>query len=380
MASCAPWTPCLSKHLDWSVRFVDFPEAFRRIEPEVMGAIGEVLARGDLIMRQQMFDFEDHLADFVGTKYAVGVSNCTDGMRLTLEALGIGPGDEVITVAHTFVATMAAIHHVGAAPVLVDVGDDRNMDVELVEEAITPRTKAIMPVHLDGRLCRMDRLLEIAEAHSLLVIEDAAQALGASYEGVRGGAWGVAGAFSFYPAKLLGAYGDAGAVVTNDGALADRLRALRDHGRVSKAELNGWGWNCRLDNLQAAILDVKLRRLPDWIKRRRQLAAIYDEALARIEQVALPSPPDDGPHVDVYQNYVIEAERRNDLVLHLTDKRIETMVSWPIPMHHQPIGLRHFKLPRTEELSGRVLSLPLTNELEEHQVIFVADSIREFYA
>jgi dTDP-4-amino-4,6-dideoxygalactose transaminase len=365
--------------LDWSVRFVDFPEAFRRIEPEVMGAIREVLAGGDLIMRQQMLDFEQHLADFVGTDYAIGVSNCTDGMRLTLESLGIGAGDQVITVAHTFVATMAAIHHVGAEPVLVDVGADRNLDPELVQAAITPRTKAIMPVHLDGRLCRMDRLMEIAEEHSLPVIEDAAQALGATYEGVCGGAWGVAGAFSFYPAKLLGAYGDAGAVVTSNAALADSLRALRDHGRVSKTKLSGWGWNCRLDNLQAAVLDLKLKHLPDLISRRRQLAAIYDEALAGVEQVVLPAAPNHGPHFDVYQNYVVEAERRDDLVQYLTSKRIETMVSWPIPMHHQPIGLSDFKLPRTEELSGRVLSLPLTNELEEDQVIFVADSIREFY-
>jgi len=331
-------------------------------------------------MRQQMFDFEDHLAHFVGTKYAVGMSNCTDGMRLTLEALGIGSGHEVITVAHTFIATMAAIHHVGAEPVLVDVGVDRNMDPELIEAAITPRTRAIMPVHLDGRLCRMDRLIEIADAHSLPVIEDSAQALGASYEGGRGGAWGVAGAFSFYPAKLLGAYGDAGAVVTNDVDLADSLRALRDHGRISKSDLRGWGWNCRLDNLQAAVLDLKLKRIPDLITRRRQLAAIYDEALTGVVQVVLPVPPDHGPYFDVYQNYVIEAERRNDLVQHLTNERIETMVSWPVPMHRQPIGLDHFRLPRTEDLSGRVLSLPLTNELEEDQVIFVADRIREFYA
>ena len=366
--------------MDWSVRFVDYPEAFRRIEAEMMSAIREVLAQGDLIMRQQMLDFEAHLAQFVGTKHAVGVSNCTDGMRLTLEALGIGPGDEVITVAHTFVATMAAIHHGGAQPVLVDVGNDRNMDVDLAEAAITSRTKAIMPVHLDGRLCRMDRLREIAKAHALLVIEDAAQALGASYDNVRAGAWGVAGAFSFYPAKLLGAYGDAGAVVTSDPELAQQLRALRDHGRVSKTAVNGWGWNCRLDNLQAVVLDLKLKRVSEWIKRRRQLAAIYDESLVGVKQVIVPPPPDHSRYFDVYQNYVIEAERRNELAQHLTNRKVETMISWPVPMHHQPICLDHFHLPRTERLSERVLSLPLTTELEEDQVVFVADSIREFYA
>jgi dTDP-3-amino-2,3,6-trideoxy-4-keto-D-glucose/dTDP-3-amino-3,4,6-trideoxy-alpha-D-glucose/dTDP-2,6-dideoxy-D-kanosamine transaminase len=365
--------------MDWSVRFVDFPKAFSIIEPEMMTTIRDVLAGGDLIMRQQMLDFERHLAEFVGTADAVGVSNCTDGLRLTLEALGIGPGDEVITVAHTFVATMAAIHHVGASPVLVDVGDDRNMNVDLVEAAITPRTRAIMPVHLDGRLCRMDRLMEIADRHSLMVVEDAAQALGGSFNGVRGGAWGLAGAFSFYPAKLLGAYGDAGAVVTSDATLAERLRALRDHGRVTKSDLNGWGWNCRLDNLQAAVLDLKLKKVPEWISRRRQLAAIYDEALADLPQVKRPPAPDHSPFFDIYQNYVIEAERRDQLAAHLTGRKIETMISWPKPMHHQPIGLDHFRLPRTEALARRVLSLPLTTELDQDQVLYVADAIREFY-
>jgi dTDP-4-amino-4,6-dideoxygalactose transaminase len=300
-------------------------------------------------------------------------------LRLTLEALGIGEGDEVITVAHTFVATMAAIHHVGASPVLVDVGDDRNMNVDLIEAAITARTRAIMPVHLDGRLCRMDRVMEIAAKHSLIVVEDAAQALGASYNGTRGGAFGVAGAFSFYPAKLLGAYGDAGAVVTSDARLAERLRALRDHGRISKSDLNGWGWNCRLDNLQAAVLDLKLKKLPEWIGKRRQLAAIYDEALADLPQVKRPPAPDHSPYFDIFQNYVIEAERRDELARHLTERKIETMVSWPKPMHHQPIGLDHFTLPRTEALSGRVISLPLTTELDQEQILTVGDSIREFY-
>src|ERR1700682_1963367 len=254
-----------------SVRFWEPGKEFHRIETEVMDTMRDLLSRGDLIMRQQMLDFESHLASFVGTTDAVGVSNCTDGLRLLLEAVGIGPGDEVITVSHTFMAMMAVIHHVGATPVLVDVGDDHNMNVDLVEAAITPRTKAIMPVYLNGRLVRMDRLMEIAKKHDLLVLEDTAQALGGAYLGVRGGAWGIAGAFSFYPAKLLGAYGDAGAVVTSDPDLASRLRELRDHGRISKTGFSGWGWNCRLDNLQAAILDLKLKKVTEWIGQRGRL-------------------------------------------------------------------------------------------------------------
>jgi len=333
--------------MPYSVRFWDPPKAFRDMEPEIMGAIRDVLENGDLVMRQQMVDFEEHLAGFVGTAEAIGVSNGTDGLRLILEALGIGQGDEVITVAHTFVATMAAIHHVGATPVLVDVGDDHNMDVELVEAAITPRTKAIMPVHLNGRLVEMDVLMEIAGRRDLIVIEDTAQALGASFKGVRGGAWGMAGAFSFYPAKLLGALGDAGAIVTSDPQLAAKLRALRDHGRLSKTELSGWGWNCRLDNLQAAVLDVKLKRVPEWISLRRRLAGIYDEMLNGITQVKSPVPPNGARYFDTYQNYVIEAQDRDRLVDHLASHGIETLISWPVPMHHQPIGLNHYRLAKT---------------------------------
>ncbi len=364
-----------------SVRFWEPGKEFHRIEVEVMDAMRDVLSKGDLIMRQQMLDFEHNLAAFVGTADAVGVSNCTDGLRLLLEAVGIGPGDEVITVSHTFLATMAVIHQVGATPVLVDVGSDHNMDVDLVERAITPRTKAIMPVHLNGRLVQMDRLMDIARSHGLVVIEDTAQALGGAYLGVRGGAWGLAGAFSFYPAKLLGAYGDAGAVVTSDAGLAARLRELRDHGRISKTGFSGWGWNCRLDNLQAAILDLKLKKVPEWINQRRRLAAIYDEELADVSAVKRPPAPDGGPHFDIYQNYVIEADRRDELAKHLAEKGIETLISpGPVPNHKQPVGLDHFILPRTEELCARVLSLPLNNELGEDQVLEVAAAVKGFYS
>jgi aminotransferase EvaB len=367
--------------LEASVRFWEPGKAFLGMEAEVMSTVREVLAGGDLIMRQQMLDFERHLADYVGVADAIGVGNCTDGLRMILEALGIGPGDEVITVSHTFLATLSAIHAAGATPVLVDVGADHNLDVDRVEERITPRTRAIMPVHLNGRLCRMDRLMAIARQHELIVIEDTAQALGASFDRVRGGAWGVAGAFSFYPAKLLGAYGDAGAVVTQDPELGARIRELRDHGRVSKTQFSGWGWNSRLDNLQAAVLDLKLRYVPGWIDRRRQLASVYEEALTGIDGVTLPPGPDGGPHFDIFQNYVIEADRRDDLQQYLADRGIETLVSpGPIPNHKQPIGLEHFSLPKTEALCAHVLSLPLHTELDEDQVLSVAAAVREFFA
>ncbi len=362
------------------VRFWNFPRHFQILEDEVMADVLATLRAGDLVMRQQMLDFEAAFAARIGTEFCVGVSNCTDGLRLTLEALGIGDGDEVITVSHTFVATMAAIHHVGAVPVLADVGSDHLIDVEGIERLLTARTRAIIPVHLNGRVCQMDRLMAIAEAHGLHVLEDAAQAVGARFDGRTAGTFGVAACYSFYPAKLLGAFGDAGAVVTDDPELADKLRLLRDHGRRNKTDLDGWGWNCRLDNVQAAILSVKLRHLDGWIARRREIATLYDEALGDLSGIRTPPAcTDAGQSFDVYQNYVIEADDRDALHAHLTSRNIETMISWPKPVHHQPgLGLDHHKLPATELLCERVLSLPIYPEMTPDEVDRVVAGVREF--
>ncbi len=369
--------------MDWKVRFIDYPTQFKKMESEIMSTIITVLSKGDLMLRQQLKDFEEHLAAFVGTKYAVGVSNCTDALHLTLRAAGVGPGDEVITVSHTFVATAAAIHHAGATPVLVDIGDDHNMNVDLVETAITPRTKAIIPVHLNGRVCNMEKLMAIAEKHKLLVIEDAAQALGASFKGTKAGAFGLAGCFSFYPAKLLGAFGDGGAVVTNSAKIAEKIRLLRNHGRTEDGDVAFWSFNCRLDNLQAAILDLKLKYLPQWITRRRQIAQLYHRRLSGIRQLLLPPPPvDNGPYFDIYQNYEIEAEDRDRLVEHLKESGIEVFVQWGGKGVHQfkALGLTHFKLPRTERMFQRTLMLPMHTELSDEQVEYVANIIRRFYS
>jgi dTDP-4-amino-4,6-dideoxygalactose transaminase len=368
--------------MDWKVPFINYPAQYEKVRQELLAQVDAMLHQGDVMLRQQLLDFEDHLAAFVGTKYAVGTSNCTDGLHLILRASGIGSGDEVITVAHTFVATAAAIHHSGAVPVLVDIGDDHNMDVDLLERAITPRTKAIMPVHLNGRLSEMVQLMEIAEQHGLAVIEDTAQALGASLDGKKGGDWGLAGCFSFYPAKLLGTYGDAGAVVTNSEELAENIRLLRNHGRMPDGNVSGWSFNCRMDNLHALILDLKLKQVPIWIERRRTIAAIYQEMLSDVSQLMLPPPPaDSGRYHDVYQNYEIETKGRDELRQHLSDSRVETMITWGGRAVHQhpALGLTNYRLPRTERLMEQVLCLPMHCELSDEQVAYTADKVRSFF-
>jgi len=368
----------------YKVPFVNYPEHYRRIWDEVMNAITEALSKGDLILRDQLRQFEENIASFIGVKHAIGVNSGTDALYLSLKAAGVCQGDEVITVAHTFVATVSVIVQCGAKPVLVDVGEDMNMDVNQVEKKITSKTKAIIPVHLNGRMCDMARLREIATKYDLLIIEDAAQALGATFEGKKAGSFGLTGCFSFYPAKMLGAAGDGGIAVTNDEEIAEKIRLLRDHGyQRSTGDILFYGYNSRLDNLQAAILDVKLKYLPQWIERRRELASLYHQGLSDLQELKLPpSPQSDGRFFDVYQNYVIRAraKERDRLATHLEESGIETLISWPKPMHHhKALGLGHFHLPKTEQISNEVLSLPMYPELSDVQVKYVIEAIHKFY-
>jgi dTDP-4-amino-4,6-dideoxygalactose transaminase len=368
--------------MSWKVKFINYPLHFRNMETEIMGVIHEVLSGGDLILRKQTESFEANFAAFCGAKYAVGVSNCTDALHLAYRAAGIGPGDEVITVSHTFVATVAGIVHAGATPVLVDIGDDHLMDPDKLEAAITPRTKAVVPVSLNGRPCDLRRIREIADRRGLLVIEDSAQALGGSIAGKKAGCWGLAGCFSFYPAKLLGAFGDAGAVITDDPAIAEKVRLLRNHGRTPDNDLAGWSFNCRIDNLHAALLDLKLKRLPAWIDRRRAIARLYAEELSGVPQLRLPPGADDeADRRDVFQNYELEAEERDGLLRHLREQGVETLLPWGGKAVHQfrALGLGQFKLPKTEEVFGKVLMLPMYPELTDDEVRYVADVVKRFY-
>jgi len=368
--------------VDYKVRFVDYPAHYRTMEREIDAAIKEVLLKGDFILRDQLRQFENNIASFLGVKYAVGVNSGTDALYLSSIAVGVGAGDEIITVAHTFVATVAAIVHCGATPVLVDIGEDMNMDIGQVEQAITLRTKAIVPTHLNGRSCDMDKLMGIAKKYDLLVIEDAAQALGATFDGKKAGSFGLAGCFSFYPAKILGTPGDGGLVATNDEKFAEKIRSLRDNGRVTGTdELDGYGFNSRLDNLHAAILNVKLKYLPEWIRRRRELANLYYQGLSDLPYLKLlPHLRPQDRFFDVYQNYVIRSRERDRLVEHLRKSGIEVLISWPKPLHYQKsLALGHFHLPMTEQISNEVLSLPLYPELSNEKVNFVIEAVRNFY-
>ena len=367
--------------MKYKVPFVNYPLQYHNLKEEIDSAIFGCLEKGDLILRQDVEDFEKELADFVGTKYAVGLNSCTDALFLSLKAAGIGKGDEVITVSHTFVASISVIVQTGAKPILVDVGDDFLIDTSKIEQAITEKTKAIIPVDLNGRVCDAEKIMEIAEKHNLVIVEDSAQALGAKFKEKKAGSWGLTGNFSFYPAKILGSFGDGGAVTTNDAEIAEKIRLFRDHGQKTKTEIVCYGWNSRLDNLQAAVLNIKLKYLPKWIERRREIAKIYNDNLSEIQGIKLPPAPDsENSRFDVYQNYVLKAERRDSLFEFLKENGVETLIKDPVPNHWQKgLALENFHLPKTEQFAKEVISLPMYPELTNEQVEYAAKVVREFY-
>lgn len=338
---------------------------------------------GDFVYRKAIVDFERNLAKFCGTKYAVSTGSCTGAMFISLKAVGIGQGDEVITVGHTYIATIDVIIAAGAKPILVDVQDDFNINPELIEKAITTKTKAILVVHLNGRMADMQPIMDIAKRHKLLVFEDAAQALGASYNGKMSGSFGLTGSFSFYPAKVLGSHGEGGALVTNSKKIADLCFLLRDHGEEpsyrsnGKKEIKCWGYNTIMDNKTAAILNVKMKYFPEWIKRRREIAIRYSVELLNVVR----NPPY-LPEEDVMQNYVIRIFERDALKKYLENHGIETLISWRTPNHRQPAlkEIHGFNLPYTDKLSKEVLSLPIHPLMRASEVAYVIRRVREFFA
>ena len=365
------------------IPLVDLKAQYSAIKEEMNAAIAGVLESAQFISGPEVKSFEEEFAEFCGAKYAVGVGNGTDALSLALRSTGVGPGDEVIATANTFIATAEAISSVGAVPVFVDVDPVYyNMASAALEAAITSRTRAVVPVHLYGQPAPMEDICSIARRHGLIVVEDAAQAHGASYKGKRIGIWGDLACFSFYPAKNLGAYGDAGAVVTDDEGAAEQVRLMRDHGRVDKYIHERIGVNSRLDSLQAAVLRVKLRHLDEWNRRRRHLAATYSGALSDFQWITAPEEIPDGRHV--YHLYVIQLEDREALRDHLVEAGVATGIHYPVPLHLQPayhhLGYREGRFPVSEALADRIVSLPMYPELSEHIVQDIAASIGEFAA
>ncbi len=364
-----------------SIPFFNYPALFERDEESFMGILRDVLRRGAFILQQDLAEFEAALGDRLGVKYAIGVADGTNALILGLKALGVGSGDEVIVPSHTYIASAASIHLVGATPVLAEMGPDHMLDPQSVEPLVTERTVAIMAVQLNGRTCDMDALQTIAERHGIVIVEDAAQALGARYKGRFAGTFGAFGTFSFYPAKTLGSFGDAGALVTDDDEIGRAVALLRDHGRDESGRVVAWGTNCRLDNVQAAILGHKLKTYDHDIARRRDIAALYETALAGLNDLTLPpGPTADADRVDVYQNYELEAGRREALREFLADNGVGTVIQWGgTPVHsHRELGF-DVALPVTERFFERCFMLPMHTALGDDEVRRITDLIHAFY-
>jgi dTDP-4-amino-4,6-dideoxygalactose transaminase len=360
-----------------NIPLVGLNDQYQTIKTEIDGAIENIISRSAFIGGEEVRRFEEEFAAYCEAKACVGVGNGTDALYLTLKAMGIGAGDEVITVAHTFIATSEAISLTGARPVFVDIAEDTMlMNPALLEAAITSRTRAIVPVHLYGQPCDMDRIMEIAARHNLKVVEDAAQAHGARWRGRRVGSLGDAATFSFYPGKNLGAFGDAGAVISNDEELIERVRMLANHGRLEKYTHRMEGHNSRLDGLQAAILRVKLRHLDQWNETRRQHADFYREALTGSE---VRSPEVNENALPVWHLFVVRVPDRESFQQRLKDQGVATGIHYPVPLHLQP-AYEHFQLSRgsfpvTEMVANEVVSLPMYPELTSEQLETIVNAL-----
>lgn len=367
------------KSTDFSVPYIDLISQHAEIENELLQSVAAVLKHGQFILGHEVREFEEQFAAYCGTHYAVGVANGTDALMLALKASGIVPGDEVITAPNSFLASASAIALIGAIPVFIDVRDDFNLNSDLLEEAITPKTKAILPVHLTGRPADMHPILAIAEKHGLSVIEDAAQAVGAKYHGQRVGSFGIAGCFSLHPLKNLNAFGDGGIITTNDESVYRYLLKARNHGLKDRDECEFWSLNSRLDTIQAAMLLIKLRYLDAWTDKRRVNAEFYRKHLSHLVQM-----PEEKPfEYCVYQTFVIQANQRDELQKYLAQQGIDTKIHYPIPIHLQEsarsLGYKRGYFPVTERLSQRILSLPVYPGLSREQLEYVVNGIQKFY-
>ncbi len=370
------------KGIEMKIPYLDLQAQYQSIKSEIDTAISKVLDSSSYVLGPSVKEFEEDYASYCGVQHCAGVNNGTNALLLALKALDVGPNDEVITTANTFIATVAAIHHSGAKPVLVDVDPvSRNMDANLLSMALSNKTKVIIPVHLYGRVANMDPILKLAKKYNIHVLEDAAQAQGAIYKGKRSGSIGEIAAFSFYPGKNLGAFGEAGAVTTNDPKLDKAVKMLRDHGSEKKYHHEFPGYNARMDGIQGAVLNVKLKHLDKWNKSRNEVAGWYDEALKGLP-ITLPSQTTEDEK-QVYHVYVIETDQRDKLQKYLAKHEIPTIIHYPIPVHRQnafdDLCYKKGDFPVTEKLADEILSLPIFPELRQEQVEFVCEKIRAFF-
>ena len=362
------------------VPFLDLSAQRQPIHDELMSAIEAVVEKNAFAGGPFVQTFETNFASLCNVSDCIGVGSGTEALWLAMLAFDIGPGDEVITVPNTFIATAEAISYCGATPVFVDIDEKTyNMNPELLEAAITSKTKAIVPVHLYGQTADMDPILSIAKKHGLIVIEDACQAHGATYKGKPAGSIGDAGCFSFYPGKNLGAYGEAGAVTTNNQAIADKIRILRDHGQTKKYHHDVVGWNGRMDGIQGAVLDVKLKYLNQWTEARRQNAFLYNELLSALD-VVTPFEADDMKHV--YHVYSIRTPKRDELLAFLQENDVACGIHYPVPLHltgaYAFLGKKEGAFPMVENVAPELLSLPMFAELQKVQIERVVDTINMF--
>jgi len=362
-----------------TVPYTDFACQHRGIAKEVLSAIEAVLEHGQFINGPEVDEFEKKFAAYCGTRYAVGVGNGTDALVLALKAVGVSRGDEVITVPNTFLSTVSAIILAGGTPVLIDVCDDFNLNPELLETAITARTKAVVPVHLTGRPVRMNPILKLAQKYGIAAIEDAAQAVGARYYDQRVGSIGLAGCFSLHPLKNLSACGDGGILTTSDDKIYEYLIKARNHGLEDRNTCGSWGINSRLDSLQAAILLKKWSYLDAWTKARRANARYYRKHLANVVEV----PQNTRNAYAVYHTFIIQTQYRDDLQIFLKRRGIDTRIHYPVPIHLQPaaraLGYRRGDFPVAERQAQTILSLPIYPELTQDQLDWVVESIHEYF-
>jgi dTDP-4-amino-4,6-dideoxygalactose transaminase len=361
---------------------LDLKRQYASIKDEIDSAIQNVLNHGGFVLGPEVKELESKLAEYCDVAHGIGVASGTDALLLSLMAAGTAPGDEIITSTFTFFATAGVISRLGAKPVFVDIDlNTFNINPDLIEKAITPKTRAIIPVHLYGQVSEMDEIMQVADKHNLPIIEDAAQAVGSLYKNRKAGSFGLTGCFSFYPSKNLGGYGDGGFITTNNDDTADLLRKLRVHGARPKYFHSIVGVNSRLDSLQAAVLLVKLNHLPDWHEARRGKAEIYNGLLSGIEQVTTPSVRDYNYHI--YHQYTILAERRDELKEYLKSREIGSEIYYPLPMHLQEcfkdLGYKKDDMPVAEKAAAMALSLPIFPELTGEEQEYIVQTIKEFY-